>query len=193
MNKNTLRLVECGVLIALALALSFVRLFNMPLGGSITLCSMLPIMLLSFRHGIKWGLGAAFAFSLVHLMISMFVFGELLSWGLTAQAIVVSIFLDYILAFTSLGLAGIFGTKLPQYIAGMTFAVVVRYAFHIISGVTIFASWLPKDFPIQNTFVYSLAYNSFLWPEFALCLIASIMLYVPLKKYMRSTEKRVHS
>jgi len=187
MNKKTLRLVECGVLIALSVALSFTRIFTLPLGGSITLCSMLPVMLISYRYGVKWGLGGAFAYSLVHLSLSVFVFGELLSWGLNAQSIAASMFLDYILAFTCLGLAGIFGTKLWQYIAGMGLAVLLRYICHVISGVVIFGSWMPKGF--SNTLVYSLAYNAFLLPEFALCLIAGVMLYVPLQKYMRKKAK----
>jgi thiamine transporter len=185
-NENTLRLVECGVLIGLSVALSFTRLFTMPLGGSITLCSMLPVMLISYRHGVKWGLAGAFTFSAVHLLLSMFVFGELLSWGITAQAIIASALLDYIIAFSSLGLAGIFGTKLWQYICGMLLVMVVRYACHIISGVVIFASFMPANF--SNPLVYSIAYNSFLLPEFGLCIAAGVMLYVPLKKYMRPTK-----
>ena len=170
MNQKTLRLVECGILIGLSIALGFVRIFTMPLGGSVTLCSMLPVMLISYRHGIKWGLAGSFAYSVTHLLISMFVFGELLGWGISAQAIVGSIFLDYILAFTSLGLAGIFGTKYWKFMMGMILAVAVRFVFHVLSGIIIFNS-IPKDFPIKNPLIYSVAYNGlFLLPELAICL-----------------------
>lgn len=186
MNKKTLRLVECGVLIGLSLALSFTRLYTLPMGGSITLCSMLPVMLISYRHGVKWGLAGSFTFSIVHLMTSVLIFGELVSWGLNATAIAASAVLDYILAFTVLGLAGIFGTKLWQYITGMTFAVVLRYICHVVSGITVFASSTPKNF--ANPLIYSLVYNAFLLPEFVLCLVAGVLLYVPLKKYMRKPK-----
>lgn len=185
MDKKTLRLVECGVLIALSVALSFVKLWHMPLGGSVTLCSMLPVLLISYRHGVKWGLGGAFAYSLVHMLISMFAFGDLLSWGLSAQAIIASMFLDYIFAFTALGLAGVFGKKFWQYICGMVLAILVRYAFHVISGVVIFGSSMPKNF--ANPLIYSLAYNLFLLPELAICIAAGVLLYVPLKKYIEAT------
>lgn len=187
MNKKTLRLVESSVLIALAVALNFVRIYQMPLGGSVTLCSMLPVMLISYRYGVKWGLGSAFAYSVIHLLISMFAYGELLSWGLSAQAIVGSMFLDYFLAFTSLGLAGIFGTKFWQYISGMCLAVAVRYVLHVISGVVIFGTSLPKGF--TNPLLYSLVYNAFLLPDLIICLVGGIALYAPLRKYIRLSEK----
>lgn len=189
-NQKTLQLVECGIMIGLSIALGFVRIFTMPLGGSITLCSMLPVMLISYRYGVKWGLACSFTYSVTHLLISMFVFGELLGWGISAQAIVGSIFLDYILAFTSLGLAGLFGTKYWQYMIGMTFSVFVRFVFHVFSGIIIFNS-VPQNFPFKNALVYSVAYNgSFLLPELIICLIAGAVLYIPLKKYMHIQEKR---
>ena len=187
MNQKNLRLVECGVLIALSVALSFVKLFKMPLGGSVTLCSMLPVMLISYRHGVKWGLGGAFTYSIVHMLISMFAYGDLLSWGMSAQAIAASMFLDYIFAFTCLGLAGIFGTKFWQYMTGMSFAVAMRYILHVISGVVIFGSTLPKVF--ANPLFDSFLYNIYLLPELGLCLIAGAMLYIPLSKYMRKATK----
>lgn len=185
MNKKTLRLVECGVLIAFAVALSFIKLFKMPLGGSITLCSMLPIMLISYRHGVKWGFGAAFTYSVVHLLIGMFVYGDLLSWGLTAQAMIASMLLDYLLAFTSLGIAGIFGGGFAHYMSGMVLAVLLRYVCHVVSGIAIFGSALPKGF--TNPLLYSLVYNAFLLPELALCLIVGAIVYAPLKRYIART------
>lgn len=188
MNKTTIKLVESGMLIALSAALSFIKLIHMPFGGSVTLFSMLPVMLISYRHGVKWGLGSAFAYSLVHMNICIFAFGDLFSWGLSPQAIVSSMFLDYIFAFSSLGLAGIFGRKFWQYMLGMIFAVALRYVFHVVSGVVIFGSTIPKNF--SNPLVYSLLYNLFLLPELALCLIAGAVLYVPLEKYIKFCEKQ---
>lgn len=180
MNKKTLRLVECGVLIGLAVVLSMVKLFELPYGGSVTLCSMLPIMLISYRHGVKWGLGSGFCYAVIQLLLDV---AKIPSWGISPIGIVGSIILDYIVAFTVLGLAGMFGTdKLWKYILGMVVCVVLRYISHLISGTVIFGQFADGRFP--NPFVYSLVYNSFVFVDLGLCLIAGIALYIPLKKYL---------
>lgn len=181
MNQKTQKLVECGVLIALSVALSFIVLWRMPLGGSVTLGSMLPVMLISYRHGVKWGLICSFTYSIVNMLVGIIVYGDLFSWGLSAQAIVASMCLDYILAFSVLGLCGILGTKFWQYMIGMTLAVLLRYICHVVSGVFVFGYSMPKGF--ANPLIYSLVYNSFLVPELFICLGAGAMLYKPLKKY----------
>lgn len=174
---------ECGILIALSVALSFVKIWKMPLGGSVTLASMLPVMLISYRHGLKWGLGGSFVYSIVNMLVLIFANGDLFSWGLSWQAIVASMFLDYILAYTVLGFAGIFGKKLWQYLAGMTFAVFLRYIFHVISGVFVFGYSLPKGF--ANPLTYSLIYNgAYLLPDLIICLAVGAMIYLPLKRYV---------
>lgn len=185
MNKKILRLVECGMLIGLAVVLSMVKPIELPFGGSVTLCSMLPIMLISYRHGIKWGLGSGLCYAVVQILLDI---GKIPSWGLSPIGIFGSIMLDYLFAFTFLGLAGVFGSnKMWKYIAGMVFAVVLRYICHVISGVIIFGQWAPANF--ANPFVYSLVYNSFVFVDLAFCLIAGIALYIPLKKYLVPTNK----
>lgn len=186
MNKKILRLVECGVLIGLAVVLSMVKLFELPFGGSVTLCSMLPIMLISYRHGVKWGLGSGFCYALVQLLIDA---GKIPSWGLSPIGIFGSIMLDYVLAFTVLGIAGILGSqKMWKYIVGMVIAVALRYICHVTSGVVIFGQWAPTEF--VNPFIYSVAYNSFVFVDLAFCLVAGIILYIPLKKYLVPTVKK---
>ena len=90
--KNVENLVLAGVLVALGTALSFVKVFDLPYGGSITLCSMLPVMLFSYRAGIKWGLGAGFTFSVLELL-----FGLDALKGISGATVAGSIFLDYLL------------------------------------------------------------------------------------------------
>ena len=116
--KNVENLVLAGVLVALGTALSFVKVFDLPYGGSITLCSMLPVMLFSFRSGIKWGLGAGFTFSVLQLL-----FGLDALKGISGATVAGSIFLDYLLAFTVLGLAGIFRGKIKHDPAAFTLEI----------------------------------------------------------------------
>ena len=89
-------LVEAAIMVALSTALSLVKIWELPLGGSVTLLSMLPICMLSLRHGLKWGLGGAFVYAVGQLALGL---SEVLSWGLTPTALVGTFFLDYINCF----------------------------------------------------------------------------------------------
>ena len=180
-DPKVLRLVESAVMLGLATALSMVKIFQMPLGGSVTLCSMLPVMLIAYKYGTKWGLLTGVTSGLIRLLLAI---GRALSWGLTPTALAVSFVVDYFLAFAMLGFAGMFGKGLKKYVAGMCTAVVLRFACHVVSGVTAYASWLPKDWQ-GHLFLYSLAYNGqFLLPDFAICLAVALMLYRPMKKIL---------
>lgn len=185
MNKKTLRLVECAVLIALAVVLSMIKVFELPFGGSVTICSMLPILLISYRHGVKWGVGSGFLYGLIQLLFDV---GKIPSWGISPIGIVGCILFDYLIAFTVLGLAGVFGSdKLWKYIIGMIFASALRYISHVISGTVIFGQFAPSDY--ANPLVYSLVYNSFVFVDIALCIVLGIAIYIPLKKYLVAPKK----
>ena len=152
---NVKKLTMSAVLIALSAALSMVKIFEMPLGGSVTLLSMLPVCMLSIMYGCKWGLFCSFVYSLTQLVMGI---GSVLSWGLTPQALVGSIVFDYLAAFTVLGFAGMFRRHgVPGYIGGISLALLLRAVSHVISGVIFFASWAPEGW---NPFVYSVTYNS---------------------------------
>lgn len=182
-SPAVLRLVESAIMIGLATALSMIKLFKMPLGGSVTLCSMLPILLIGYKYGPKWGFGTGFAFGLVKLLLDL---GEALAWGLTPTALVISFVFDYLIAFAFLGFAGIYGKGLKQYILGMTTAVVLRFVCHVIAGVTAYASWMPKEWG-SNLLGYSLAYNgAFLLPDFGICLAVALLIYKPMKKFLEA-------
>ncbi|MBQ3824240.1 MAG: energy-coupled thiamine transporter ThiT [Clostridia bacterium] len=137
-SKKVRVLVECAVLVALATALSLVKIIKMPLGGSVTLISMLPICVIAIRHGLKSGLLSSFVYSLFQLMLGITLDG-LLGWGLTPWMLIGCIFFDYILAYTVLGIAGLFRKhgEGGAYI-GITLALVARFVSHLISGYVIF-------------------------------------------------------
>ena len=181
LDPKVLRLVESAVMLGLATALSMVKLFQMPLGGSVTLCSMLPVLLIGYKYGPKWGLGTGLTYGLIQLLLDL---GKALSWGLTPVALAVSFLVDYLLAFAVLGLAGVYGKGLKQYVGGMCTAVALRFVCHIVSGVTAYASWLPEEWQ-GHLLLYSVAYNgSFLLPDFAICLAVALMIYRPMKRFL---------
>ena len=115
-------------MLALSIALSFVVIYKMPLGGSVTLFSMLPVMLVSVRHGLKWGLPTAFLYSLFQFFTGL---PDMIAWSLTPGMFVASMFLDYLLAFTVLGLAGLFRKKgVVGCLVGMVLACLLRFFVH---------------------------------------------------------------
>lgn len=178
-KSKTLTLVEGAVMVALATVLSYIRVYKLPWGGSITLLSMLPIAVYSIRRGVKAGLGAAFVFSLVQLIQGAV--DGLFSWGLTPVMLIACILLDYILAFTVLGFAGIFRNKgAVGKLFGTMFSLLLRFACHFASGVIIWKSFgeLWDGFSTDNTYLYSFLYNgSYMLPEMIFTGIGAYILF----------------
>lgn len=164
MKKNNLiALVEGAAMIALAAVLSMITLVEMPFGGSITACSMLPIILLAYRRGTKWGLFTA----LVYAVLQMFLGFNNLRYGTSFAAVCAIIFLDYIFAFVVLGLAGIFRNKIKSQTTGMLIGTVLccflRFLCHFISGCTV---WAGVSIPEIGGMIYSATYNAaYMIPE----------------------------
>ncbi len=177
MNKNTKALLESAIMVALATVLSMIKIWEMPLGGSITLLSMLPIMFISVRHGIKWGLGAAFVYSWTQIFT-----GEVFAWGLTPTMLIACLLLDYILAFSVLGLSGIFRKKgTAGVIAGITVSCVLRFILHFISGVVLWTNY--EKFIVfgvewvNRPVLYSICYNGmYMLPETVFTIIGAVLL-----------------
>lgn len=141
-EMKILRSVVFGALcISTAFVLSYFKIFSLPYGGSITLCSMLPIMLYASWVGPKYGFLAAFAYGWLQVIQGAYVVHP------------VQFVLDYILAFTALGLASLFRTKTLRPI-GILVAGLARMAFSVVSGVVFFS-----DAINMAAFEYSLVYN----------------------------------
>lgn len=164
-------LTECAIMLALATALSFVTLWQMPMGGSITLCSMLPIFLVGIKHGPKWGLSTAFCYALIQLLQSI-IKGSTFPYIETFGVMVLCAFLDYLLPYTILGITGFFGKKQPLIYTGLGVAIVLRYLCHFFSGVIIWGQFVKADV------LYSFSYNAYLFIDFAICLAVAIPLLV---------------
>lgn len=176
-SQKVLVLVEGAIMIALATVLSFIRVFKLPWGGSITLLSMLPIALFSIKRGVKSGMIVSFLFALIQF--GQGILDGLFGWGLTLGMLITCILLDYILAFTVLGLAGLFRKKLSGQIAGIALAVALRFLCHFLSGVVIWHSFgqLWGDFYTENTWLYSLLYNgAYMLPELIFTVVGAVAL-----------------
>lgn len=191
-NTKLKTLVEGAIMIALATVLSLIKIYKLPWGGSITLLSMLPIAVFSLRHGVYKGLGVSFVFALIQLFQGI-VFDGLFAWGLTPLMLIGCIMLDYILPFTSLGLAGIFKSKgLAGQLIGISISILLRLLCHFLSGVVIFASMgmLWEGFYTENSWIYSIIYNaSYMLPELIFTLIGAVaLLKVPQTKKIILSE-----
>lgn len=178
----TRMLCEGAIMVALALVLNQLKIFRLPNGGSITL-EMLPIFFYAVRWGVGPGLLAGFAFGL----LQMFIDGAV-AWGWQ------SLLLDYLVAFTPLGLAGLFKGQRWGIFAGTVLGSVVRFIVHFISGITIYAIVAPTELfnmTFTSPWMYSLAYNgSYMAIDMALCLVVFGLLYKPLKKYFLGADIR---
>ena len=175
-STRTKRMVLTALLISLATVLSLIKVWKMPLGGSVTLLSMLPIAMMSIEYGIKWGLSSAFLYSIVQLCLD---FGEVLSWGLTPAILIGTIIFDYVIAYTALGISGVFRSKgIKGICCGIFIALLIRFISHFISGTILFANWCPEGW---NTALYSICYNgAYMLPEVIVTMIgASVMFKLP--------------
>lgn len=184
-NKSHLRiqsLCEGAILVAVAQILGYIKLFPMwPNGGSITLAAF-PIALYAVRWGVGRGLLAGFVFGVLQLLMD-----EAYAWGWQ------SMLLDYLVAFTPLGLAGLFKGKAWGIFPGILLGNFGRFVVHYISGVTIYRIYEPTNIPGIGTFdgaeLYSLVYNgSYMLPCALLALAAAALLYVPMKRYFAGSD-----
>ena len=175
-NNKTTTMVSSAILMAMAFVLSFVKIIDYPWGGSVTLFSMLPICLISIRFGMGWGLGTAFTYAMLQLMQGL---GEAMSWGLTVEAWIGMILFDYLLAFTVLGLAGLFRKQgRGGIVAGTAIAIGLRYISSVLSGAIVWKSiGALLGWTIENTWGYSLLYNAlYMLPELAMTVAALLVL-----------------
>ena len=188
-NTKVYALCECAIMLALSVALSYVKFLSLPFDGSITLFSMLPVCLVAIKYGTKWGLGTAFCFSWFQILQ-----GGVFGWGLTPTMLISSLLLDYIIAYTVLGFAGMLRKKgyvgMLLEIAAVCF---LRFLVHFLAGVILWANF--EQFEafgqvIQNNpTLYSICYNGvYMLPETVLTVaVAAIVLRIPQMKRLVTT------
>ena len=203
---KTKRLTESAMLLSLAIVLEFIsKMFipEMPFGGQVTFVSMLPVVLISYRHGVKWGLVSGVAYALMEMAIgaktvaAAFQPGYFGDGTMIVNALIMCL-LDYLVAFTVLGLGGIFRDKIKHpgtaLCCGSLVALGARYVAHIASGYILFAGWAEwfftqEGFPAWGAglveslspnvlgFVYSVVYNGmYMVPEMICTAIAAVLI-----------------
>ena len=170
-KKPIFRLTLSAIFIALATVLSIFKI-EAPLGGGVSICSMLPIIMISCMFGMKWGLGVSLAYGAIQMMIS---FAEVCGWGLSSTALVATFVFDYVVAYFVLGFAGAF-RKLGYagIIIGTIVAVTLRFICHFCTGVFIFDIWCEWD----SVWLYSLLYNgAYMLPELIITTIGAAVVF----------------
>ncbi len=170
-----------AVCIAMSFALSYIKVVDMPQGGSVTLASLVPLMLYSYMYGLRKGILAGLVYGTLQAVQDPFIIHP-------AQFL-----LDYPVAFTSIGIAGAFAKvkkmdKLPQiqFALGAICACALRFICHVLSGVYAFSEYSTLD----NVWVYSLGYNSYVFIDAAVCVaVGALLLSVkPFVKQVRTVQ-----
>lgn len=200
-SKSTIAMTECAIMIALATILSLIKVFELPWGGSITAASMLPLVIIGYRRGLKWGMFSSVIYSLIQMLLgggtisAAFAPGSM-KWYLA----VLMVLLDYFFAFSLVGLSGLFRNKnkpSKSLALGALVGTSARFVMHFLSGWILWGAWASDFFirfdektggsfgkSIVNTFdgqmlacVYSLIYNAmYMIPEILITVILAIFI-----------------
>lgn len=218
-NKTILRLTESGILLAIGILLDTFLKFDATwlYGGSITACSMLPLVIIAYKYGVAWGSLSGVVHGLITMMISGGRAGGLAAMieeqgGL--QVFLGVLMLDYVLAFAAIGLAGFapkFTNNIPSALAlGAVFGLVGRYIFHVLSGFLLFGSYAEWFFGEAVTWggwflenlhgkvlylVYSLIYNGlYMVPEIIITAVGGLLIGAALKTQLshNRTNRYLH-
>jgi len=168
-SRESIRaLTESAILVAIGWILSYLVLFRMPQGGSVTPFSMLPVLVIGIRHGLKWGLGSGFVFACLQ-MIRQF-------WPpptATVEGYLAVILLDYVIAYSVLGLSGFFKGRKYGLIFAVPMCLILRFLCHFLSGIIVWNIYAGD----QPVWLYSLVYNgSYIGVEMIITLAISVVL-----------------
>ncbi len=178
----TKALAEGAIMVALGTILSLIKV-DLPMGGGVTLCAMLPLVIFAFRRGTKYGLFAAFVFSVLQMFLGL----DNVRYASSAAMAAAIILLDYILAYTVIGFAGAFRGKLKSAKAEVTVGIAVtffsRFLCHFITGWFIWDALWPNEFGYASP-IYSLLYNgSYMLVEAVISTAVAVIIIDKLKDF----------
>ncbi len=175
------RLVEAALLIAISTVLSTLKLIDMPYGGSVSFASCIPVMIIGYRYGMKFGLASAGVYALIQQLLGLENFAYLPVP--TPVAIIGLILFDYVLAFLAIGVGCIFRGRLGEHSAsvqslelclGAVLVCVLRYICHTVAGCTV---WQELPIPDSAAIIYSISYNAtYMIPETIICALVGAYL-----------------
>jgi len=184
MKSTPKRIAESAMLIVIGTVLSLFT-FQGPwvLGGGITFCSMLPMVMITQRYGTKWGILSSFVYSLLQMLLGI----NNVQYAPTALSAAGIVFFDYILAYSVLGFSSCFNkvvkSRRKAIVLGITITFLARFVCHFISGVLIWEALFPNELGWAAP-VWSLAYNaSYMLPEMLITSVVAYLSYNHLKRY----------
>jgi thiamine transporter len=167
---TTQLITRIGIALALATVLKVFRLYHFPQGGSVTLGSMVPILIIAFMYGPLVGFLTGFLYGIITLFMDPYILHP------------VQVLFDYPLPFLALGLAGFLK---QNRLLGTSVAIFGRFLCHFISGVAFFGSFAPEG---MSPIVYSLFVNGLLvGVEGIICLV--IIKFLPIDRIVKATNK----
>ncbi len=175
-SKNTSRLVFSAVMIAVGTVLSLIKV-DFVMGGGVTLCAMLPLVLVSFRYGTKWGTFTAFVFSVLQCLLGL----DNVQYATSVTMAIMIIMFDYIVAYTVIGFSGIFKGKTKKIenaiVLGIVTTFFARFLCHFATGWLIWDALWPNEFGMIAP-IYSLCYNgSYMLAEAIISSVAAVILF----------------
>ena len=191
MNKTVRKLTESAIFIAIATVLSFLKI-DLPFGGGVTIVSMLPLIIISHRWGWKSGTFTAFVYGVLQMLFGL----DNVGYATTFLTAVGVILFDYVVAYTCIGLSGIFdrpcGKTRTSVCVGIAATFFLRFLCHYITGVWIWGGWMPESFmnmSMTTPWLYSFLYNGwYMLAELVITEIVANIIYVPLKKYIHGAD-----
>jgi thiamine transporter len=166
-RRLTLSAMMLALATVLAVVCAYIPFLNLPFGGGFTVASMLPIVVIAYMFGTKWGLFTSACYAGIQIILSLTqgANGTVMALFMPASddfmgygAAVAILIIDYIIAYLVLGLGGIFRNKIKNktlaLVVGVVFALSLRYLAHIISGYIFYGAWAEWFFTQDG--IYSL-------------------------------------
>ena len=175
-------LAEGAIMVALGTILSLIKV-DLPMGGGVTLCAMLPLVIFAYRHGTKYGLFAALVFSVLQLFLGL----DNVRYASSAVMAAAIILLDYVIAYTVIGFAGAFRGKLKgaktEIALGIAVTFFARFLCHFATGWFVWDALWPNEFGYAAP-VYSLLYNgSYMLIEAIISAAVAVLIIDKVKDY----------
>ena len=175
-NQKTSRLVISAIMIAIGTVLSMLKI-DFVMGGGITVCAMLPLVMVSFKYGIKWGVFTAFVFSVLQCLLGL----DNVQYATSAGMAIAIILLDYIVAYTVIGFSGIFKDRAKNFKSALIFGIAItffaRFLCHFATGWMIWDALWPNEFGMAAP-LYSLCYNgSYMLAEATISSVCGMIIF----------------
>ncbi|MBQ7938303.1 MAG: energy-coupled thiamine transporter ThiT [Oscillospiraceae bacterium] len=175
-NKKTSMLVYSAIMIAVGTVLSMLKI-DFVMGGGITVCAMLPLIIICFKYGTKWGLFTSFVFSVLQCLLGL----DNVQYATSVGMAIAIILLDYIVAYSVIGFSGMFRKTAKNFntavICGIAVTFFARFLCHFITGWLIWDALWPNEFGMIAP-VYSLCYNgSYMLAEAIISSVAAVVLF----------------